>query len=94
MSRVCELTARRPVTGNTVSHSNIKTRCRWVPNLKSKKFFIPETKDTINVVLSARAIKTVDKHGGLVQAVFEAKECDLSPKLLKLKRTVKKVRAS
>ena len=94
MSRVCELTGRRPVTGNNVSHSNIKTRTRWVPNLKTKKFFIPELKDTVNVVLSARAIKTVDKHGGLTQAIFEAREEDLSQKLQKLKRTVKKVRRS
>ncbi len=94
MARVCELTGRRPVTGNTVSHSNIKTRTRWVPNLKSKKFFIPELKDSLTVVLSARAIKTVDKHGGLVQAIFEARESDLSPKLQKLKRSVKRVRAN
>ena len=94
MSRVCELTGRKPETGNTVSHSNRKSRTRWVPNLKAKKFFIPELKDSVNVKLSARAIKTIDKLGGLVSAVMKAKEKDLSEDLQRLKRRVLKARAN
>lgn len=92
MSRVCELTGRRPTTGNTVSHSNIKVRTRWLPNLKSKKFFIDELKDTLTVRLSARGIKTIDKRGGLVSAIFDAREDELSTKLLKLRSQIQKIR--
>lgn len=90
MSQICELTGRKPTTGNTVSHSNIKTRTRWIPNLKYKKFFIPELKETVTVRLSTRAIKTIDKNGGLVAAIFNAKESDLSDRLLKIKSKVRK----
>jgi len=94
MSRICELTGRRPETGNKVSHSNRKTRTRWLPNLKTKKFFVLELKDSITLYLSARAIKTIDKHGGLVPALFNAKESDLSENLKRLKRRVTKTRAN
>ncbi|MGZ3735294.1 MAG: 50S ribosomal protein L28, partial [Bdellovibrionota bacterium] len=42
MSQVCELTGKRPAYGNRVSHSNIKTRVRWMPNLRHKSYEIPE----------------------------------------------------
>jgi len=63
MSKVCQLTGKRPAAGNNVSHSNRKTRRRFLPNLQSKRFFIPETGETVRLKLSTNAIKTINKLG-------------------------------
>ena len=56
MARVCEFCCKRPTTGNKVSHSNIKTRTRWLPNLKKVKHFIKGTTSTVYVC--TRCIKS------------------------------------
>jgi large subunit ribosomal protein L28 len=81
MARKCELTGKGPVTGNKVSHSNVKTRTRWLPNLKDKKYSIPELGLILRLNLSARAIRTIDKLGGISNAIRQAKLGDLSPRL-------------
>ena len=63
MARVCELTGKRPITGNKVSHSNIKTRTFKQPNLKTKKIYDPESGQTIRLKLATSTIKTLDKMG-------------------------------
>jgi large subunit ribosomal protein L28 len=63
MSRVCELTGKRPITGHKVSHSNKKAKRRFLPNLQKKKFFIPETGETITLKVSTSALRTINKLG-------------------------------
>ena len=63
MSKVCQLTGKRPVSGNNVSHSNRKTKRRFLPNLQKKTFFIPETGQTVKLKVAASAIKTINKLG-------------------------------
>lgn len=63
MSRVCQVTGRRPVSGNKVSHSNIKTKRRFLPNLQKKRFFLAEEDRWITLKLSADAIRTINKNG-------------------------------
>ena len=63
MSRVCELTGKRPISGNSVSHSNRKTRRRFLPNLQKKRFFVPETGAWVELKVSTHAIRTINKHG-------------------------------
>jgi len=63
MSRVCELTGKRPITGNHVSHSNHKTKRRFLPNLQKKRFFVPETGQWITLKVSSKAIKCINKLG-------------------------------
>src|SRR5690606_37645915 len=90
MSRFCELTGKGPTTGNLVSHSNIKTRTRWLPNLQEKKYTVPELGQVIRIRLSTRAIRTIDKLGGITQALRKAKDANLSPQLLKVKAAIYK----
>lgn len=90
MSRICDLTGTKPFYGNNVSHSNIKTRTRWLPNLKKKKYLIPELGQILRLTLCARAIKTIDKVGGISAAVFNVKEEALAPNLLKVKRSLER----
>ena len=63
MSKVCDLTGKRPMTGNTVSFSNRKVKRRFVPNLHKKRFYVPETKEWVTLKVSASAMRTVDKIG-------------------------------
>jgi large subunit ribosomal protein L28 len=88
MSQVCELTGKRPAYGNRVSHSNIKTRVRWMPNLRHKSYLIPELSQTISLMLSTRAIRTIDKLGGITPAIFAATEKLLSVRLAKVRRQI------
>jgi large subunit ribosomal protein L28 len=63
MARVCQVTGKRPITGNTVSHSNIKTRRRFLPNLQKKRYFLAEEDKWIILKLSSEAIRTINKNG-------------------------------
>ncbi len=63
MSRICQLTGKKPITGNKVSHSNMKTKRRFLPNLQKKNFFIPETGQTVQINVSTSALRTIDKLG-------------------------------
>ena len=63
MSRVCKLTGKRPLRGNRVSKSNIKTNRFQYPNLQKKKIFIPELNKSITIKLSVKAMKIIDKLG-------------------------------
>ena len=94
MARVCELTGKGPVTGNLVSHSNIKTRTRWLPNLHNKKYMIPELCQTMSLTLSTEAIKSIDKLGGITKAIFSAKEAGLSDRLKQVRNKIKKSRTA
>lgn len=90
MSKHCELTGKGPTTGNLVSHSNIKTRTRWLPNLVRKKYLIPELSQTVTLRLSTHAMKNIDKQGGITSALFKAKEANLSERLLGIKTRIQK----
>ncbi len=63
MARVCQVTGKRPITGNTVSHSNIKTKRRFLPNLQTKRFFFVEEDRWITLKVSSEAIRTINKNG-------------------------------
>ena len=63
MARVWQVTGKRPITGNKVSHSNIKTKRRFLPNLQTKRFFLAEEDRWITLKLSSEAIRTINKNG-------------------------------
>ena len=73
MSRVCELTGKKVITGNNVSHSNIKSRRKFYPNLQLKKFYLAEEDKWITLKVSTHALKTIDKKG-LYACIKEARE--------------------
>tara|TARA_A100000164_G_C21718755_1_gene681801 strand:+ start:563 stop:802 length:240 start_codon:yes stop_codon:yes gene_type:complete len=63
MSRICKITGKKPLRGNSVSKSNSKTNRFQYPNLQKKKIFIPELNKSITIKLSVKAMKIVDKVG-------------------------------
>ena len=73
MSRICELTGKKMIVGNLVSHSNIKTKRRFYPNLQTKRFFIPEEDKWITLKVSTSALRTINKKG-ISACLKEARE--------------------
>ena len=63
MARVCQVTGKVPVTGNKVSHSNIKTKRRFLPNLHTKRFYLAEEEKWITLKLTTDAMRTINKNG-------------------------------
>ena len=66
MSRKCKLTGKGPLSGNNVSFSQKKTKRRFLPNLQTRNIYVPELGRKVKIKLSARAIRTMDKKGGLM----------------------------
>jgi large subunit ribosomal protein L28 len=90
MSRRCELTAKGPLVGHKVSHSNIKTKRRFLPNLLNVTLMSDALGRAFKLRISANALKTVDHRGGLDAFLKKAKADELSPKALKLKTEIAK----
>lgn len=63
MARVCEVTGKKPMGGHSVSHSNIKTKRRFLPNLKTKRFFFAEEDRWVTLKVSTDALRTINKNG-------------------------------
>lgn len=63
MSRICQLSGKKPMVGNNVSHSNKKTKRRFNINLIKKRFFIPSTGEWITLKVTTSMLKTIDKKG-------------------------------
>jgi len=72
MSRICQITGKKVMTGNNVSHAKNRTKRNFYPNLQTKKFFVPETGETVILKVSAKAIRTIDKKG-IAAVLAEAK---------------------
>ncbi len=69
MSRVCQVTGKRPQTGNTVSHANNKTKRRFLPNLHKHRIWLPSQKRFVTIRLSTNGLRLIDKIG--IEAVLE-----------------------
>ena len=63
MARVCQVTGKKPIIGNSVSHSNIKTKRRFLPNLQKKRFFFAEEDRWVSLKVSTDALRTINKNG-------------------------------
>ena len=63
MARICDITGKKVMAGNNVSHSNRKTKRKFYPNLQTKKFFVPESGEWVTLKVSTSALRTIDKNG-------------------------------
>lgn len=90
MSRMCELTGTKPMTGNNVSHSKARTKRRFLPNLLDVKLRSETLDQSFKLKIAAKALRTVDKLGGLDGFLAKAKPDALSEKASKIKRTIDK----
>jgi large subunit ribosomal protein L28 len=90
MSRECELTGTKPMVGHIVSHSQIKTKRRYLPNLVQVTLHSEVLDQNFKLRIAAKALRTVDKLGGLDAFLAKAKDDSLSDKALKIKRDIAK----
>ena len=93
MSRVCELSGKAPMTGNTVSHANNKSRRRFLPNLNEVTLISDVLGQSFKLRISAAALRTVDHRGGLDNFLAKAKDDELSTKARAIKKEIEKARA-
>ncbi|MEM1374932.1 MAG: 50S ribosomal protein L28 [Pseudomonadota bacterium] len=93
MSRVCELTGKGPMSGHNVSHANNKTKRRFLPNLNEQTLRSDILGRSFKLRISAAALRTVDHRGGLDAFMAKAKEAELSPAALKIKKDIEKATA-
>ena len=63
MSRKCDITGKRPLVGNNVSHAHNKTKKRQLPNLQTKRIFVPELRKSVRIKVSTSALRSIDKMG-------------------------------
>jgi large subunit ribosomal protein L28 len=93
MSRRCELTGKGVMTGNRVSHSNIKTRRRYLPNLNAVTLQSDTLGQSFRFRIAASTLRTVDHRGGLDSFLMKSRDETLSPKALDVKRSIQKAQA-
>ncbi|WP_224826441.1 50S ribosomal protein L28 [Cognatishimia sp. MH4019] len=94
MSRRCELTGKGPMTGNNVSHAKNRTRRRFLPNLNDTTLQSEVLGRAFKLRISAAALRTVDHRGGLDRFMAKAKDEELSPNALKIKKEIAKAKAA
>lgn len=90
MSRVCEFTGKRPMSGNNVSHAKNRTRRRFLPNLCNVTLSSDSLGRAFKFRISAHALRSVDHVGGLDAFLTKAKDDQLSSEALKLKKEISK----
>ena len=90
MTRRCELTGKGVMAGNNVSHAKNRTRRRFLPNLNNVSLLSEVLGRSFKFKISSAALRTVDRKGGLDSFLSKAKDDDLSPAALKVKRDIGK----
>ena len=88
MSRVCALTGKKVLFGNNVSHAHNKTKRRFLPNLQNVSFLSEILGAQVKVRLSANAVRTVEKNGGIDNYLKNTCDSKLSPKFRKMKKVL------
>jgi len=90
MSRRCELTGKAVQSGNLVSHSNHKTRTRFLPNLVNVSLISDTLQRSVRLRIAAATLRSVEHRGGLDAFLLKAKDAELSLNVVRLKREIAK----
>ena len=88
MARVCQVTGKVPIGGNKVSHSNIKTKRRFLPNLQKATLLSDALGESISLRLTTKGLRTIEHKGGLDAFLMGASNTDLDKKTLRFKKRV------
>ena len=90
MSKVCEISGKKPMTGNNVSHANNRTKRRFIPNLQNVKLYSEKLQKYINLNITIRTMKTVEKNGGLDSYLIKTSNKNLAETAIKIKKQILK----
>ena len=87
---MCEISGRKPMTGNNVSHANNRTKRRFIPNLQNVKLYSSTLQKYINLNITVRTMKTVEKNGGLDTYLIKTSDRNLADTAIKIKKQILK----
>ena len=90
MSKVCEISGKKPISGNNVSHANNRTKRRFIPNLQNVKLYSGTLQKYINLNITIRTMKTVEKNGGLDSYLIKTSNKNLAETAIKIKKQILK----
>ena len=90
MSKVCEISGKKPMSGNNVSHANNRTKRRFIPNLQNVKLYSGTLQKYINLNITVRTMKTVEKNGGLDSYLIKTSNRNLADAAIKIKNQILK----
>ena len=90
MSKVCEISGKKPMSGNNVSHANNRTKRRFIPNLQNVKLYSRTLQKYINLNITVRTMKTVEKNGGLDTYLIKTSNKNLANAAIKIKNQILK----
>ena len=90
MSKVCEISGKKPMSGNNVSHANNRTKRRFIPNLQNVKLYSGILQKYINLNITIRTMKTVEKNGGLDSYLIKTSNKNLTETAIKIKKQILK----
>ena len=90
MSKVCEISGKKPMSGNNVSHANNRTKRRFIPNLQNVKLYSRTLQKYINLNITVRTMKTVEKNGGLDSYLIKTSNKNLAETAIKIKKKILK----
>ena len=90
MSKVCEISGKKPMSGNNVSHANNRTKRRFIPNLQNVKLYSGILQKYINLNITIRTMKTVEKNGGLDSYLIKTSNRNLTDTAIKIKKQILK----
>ena len=92
MSKVCEITGIRAMTGNNVSHANNRTKRKFLPNLQNVKLYSQSLEKYLNLKITVRTMKSVEKNGGIDSYLLKKNNRVLAPEAQKIKRSILKLK--
>ena len=90
MSKICEISGIKPMSGNNVSHANNRTKRRFIPNLQNVKLYSGTLQKYINLNITIRTMKTVEKNGGLDAYLIKTSNKNLAETAIKIKNQILK----
>ncbi len=90
MSKVCEISGKKQMSGNNVSHANNRTKRRFIPNLQNVKLYSGTLQKYINLNITIRTMKTVEKNGGLDSYLIKTSNKNLAETAIKIKKQILK----
>ena len=92
MSKVCQITGKKAMTGNNVSHANNRTKRKFIPNLQNVKLYSQSLEKYLNLKITVRTMKSVEKNGGIDSYLLKKSNRDLAPEAQKIKRLILKLK--
>tara|TARA_Y100001970_G_C13450716_1_gene470248 strand:+ start:190 stop:492 length:303 start_codon:yes stop_codon:yes gene_type:complete len=92
MSKVCQITGKKAMTGNNVSHANNRTKRKFIPNLQNVKLYSQSLEKYLNLKITVRTMKSVEKNGGIDSYLLKKSNRDLAPEAQKIKRSILKLK--